>query len=96
MHDPQREKNPHEISLVPLRKLPNNRNKFMTTLEEITDKNREEKLARLRVLWKYAPKEERYAINVTGMAMIDGRDPETVLRRSAAHERRFSKNRYDV
>jgi|Laugrespbdmm15sd_2_1035082.scaffolds.fasta_scaffold186232_2 hypothetical protein len=68
----------------------------MTGLEEMTDKNREEKIARLRVLWKYAPKEERHAINVTGMAMVDGRDPQTVSRRAAAHERRFSKNRYDV
>lgn len=56
----------------------------------------ESKLERLRFIWKHAPEEERHAINVTGKALKSGKDPETVKRRIAAHERRFSKNKYDV
>jgi hypothetical protein len=56
----------------------------------------ESKLQRLRLLWKYAPPEEKYAINVTGKALKNGQAPETVKRRIAAHERRFSKNKYNV
>ena len=54
------------------------------------------KLERLRFIWKHAPPEEKHAINVTGKALKDGRDPDTVARRIAAHERRFSKNKYEV
>lgn len=56
----------------------------------------EAQLERLRFIWKHAPEEERHAINVTGKALKSGKDPETVKRRIAAHERRFSKNKYDV
>jgi hypothetical protein len=56
----------------------------------------EPQLERLRFIWKHAPAEERHAINVTGKALKNGLDPETVKRRIAAHERRFSKNKYDV
>ena len=54
------------------------------------------KLERLRFIWKHAPKEEQHAINVTGKALKAGLDPDTVKRRIAAHERRFSKNKYEV
>ena len=56
----------------------------------------ERTLARLRLLWKHAPPEEQYAINVTGKALKNGDTGDTVMRRIAAHERRFSKNKYDV
>jgi hypothetical protein len=56
----------------------------------------EPQLERLRTLWKHAPAEERHAINVTGKALKNGEAPDTVKRRIAAHERRFSKNKYEV
>jgi hypothetical protein len=55
-----------------------------------------DKLERLRYLWKYAPAEERHAISVTGKALIEGIDPQAVDRRIAAHERRFAKKNYSV
>ena len=56
----------------------------------------ESKLERLRFIWKHAPAEEKHAINVTGKALKNGQDPETVAKRIAAHEKRFSKNKYEI
>lgn len=55
-----------------------------------------DKLERLRYLWKFAPADERHAISVTGKALRDGLDPQTVDRRIAAHERRFAKKNYSI
>ena len=52
-------------------------------------------LANLRTWWIVAPKEEKGAINVTGKALRDGLT-DTLQRRYDAHQRRFTRNNYEI